>query len=171
MCGKYYWPTFRAVCWDFVQRSKSSLWHPVQQNFKGMPSTAGAETWKSRCPWYIQKFRVCSETVQSRDVLTFHSLPNDPWPGHWVRLGGGGAYLATHSSQPKCWINHDALFIFSDLLGKPTKTLCISNFILLHYMFQPSGPDHMLNKTGTVLKWFPPSSLPRKWKSIQNWKY
>ena len=57
---------------------------------------------------------------------------------------------------------HDALFIFSDLLGKPTKTSCISNFILLHYMFQPSGPDHMLNKTGTVLKWFPPSSLPRK---------
>ena len=46
----------------------------------------------------------------------------------------------------------------------------ISNFILLHNMFQPSGPDHMLNKTGTDLKWFPPSSLPRKWKSIQNWK-
>ena len=24
------------------------------------------------------EFAVCSETVQSRDVLTFHSLPNDP---------------------------------------------------------------------------------------------
>ena len=83
------------------------------------------------------------------------------------------AYLVDHCTKKKvnekmlqltiCTTSgHDALFIFSDLLGKPTKTSCISNFILLHYMFQPSGPDHMLNKTGTVLKWFPPSSLPRK---------
>ena len=54
---------------------------------------------------------------------------------------------------------------------QPKQNLISQFFILLHYMFQPSGPDHMLNKTGTVLKWFPPSSLPRKWKSIQNWKY
>ena len=39
---------------------------------------------------------------------------------------------------------HDVSFIFSDLLGN-TKTQ-FSNFILLHYMFRPSGPDHMLNK-------------------------
>ena len=58
---------------------------------------------------------------------------------------------------------HDVLFIFSDLLGNQNKTSYLNFFfILLHYMFQPSGPDHMLNKTGTVLKWFPPSSLPRK---------
>ena len=81
------------------------------------------------------------------------------------------SFLLPDFGQHPVFNYHDALFIFSDLLGKPTKTSCISNFILLHYMFQPSGPDHMLNKTGTVLKWFPPSSLPRKWKSIQNWKY
>ena len=44
--------------------------------------------------------------------------------------------------------DHDALFIFSDLLGKtkPHISICI----LLHNMFQPSGPGHVLSTTDEI---------------------
>ena len=54
--------------------------------------------------------------------------------------------------------NHDVSFIFSDLLGNTTPQF--SSFILQHNMFQPSGPDHMLNKTGKVLNDFRPLPSP-----------
>ena len=53
---------------------------------------------------------------------------------------------------------HDVSFIFSDLLGNTKPQFSI--FILLHNMFQPSGPDHMLNKTGKVLNDFHPLPSP-----------
>ena len=55
-------------------------------------------------------------------------------------------------------LNHAVSLIFSDLLGNTKPQFSIS--ILLHNMFQPSGPDHMLNKTGTVLNDFRPLPSP-----------
>ena len=55
-------------------------------------------------------------------------------------------------------VDHDVSFIFSDLLGNTTPQF--SSFILQHNMFQPSGPDHMLNKTGKVLNDFRPLPSP-----------
>ena len=56
-------------------------------------------------------------------------------------------------------INHDVSFIFSDLLGNTKPQFSI--FILLHNMFQPSSPDHMLDKTGRVLNDFRPLPSPK----------
>ena len=42
------------------------------------------------------------------------------------------------------------MLIFSDFLANKIKPQ-ISNFILLHYMFRSSGPDHMLIKAGRMI--------------------
>ena len=60
--------------------------------------------------------------------------------------------------KAKTTANHAVSFIFSDLLGNTTPQF--SSFILQHNMFQPSGPDHMLNKTGKVLNDFHPLPSP-----------
>ena len=72
-------------------------------------------------------------------------------------LPGAGAWTAL-AALPRSLYGagaHDDSFIFSDLLGNTKPQFSI--FILLHNMFQPSGPDHMLNNLSYLLPYYRPT--------------